>query len=185
MPTKHNDISLFVINEEDISSQLDMAIREMLVVCFPADIEHFQRLSWWRSIAAYRILGKNDEGSIVSHTALVERNIIVGPALKKMRVVGIQSFCVLPDYRGTGLSNKMMAVVLEEGGRRGFDAGLLFCREQLLKVYGNMGWSKLDASVYIINDKKRKTLMPGFTMFYPLNTRQFPPGDIDLAGADW
>ena len=185
MAVKHNDISLFVINEEDISSQLDRAIREMLVVCFPADIEHFQRLSWWRSIAVYRVLGKNDKGSIVSHTALVERNIIVGPALKKMRVVGIQSFCVLPDYRGTGLSNKMMSVVLEEGNRRGFDAGLLFCREQLLKVYGHMGWSKFDASVYITNDKKGKTLMSGFTMFYPLNARQLPTGDIDLAGNDW
>lgn len=185
MATKHNDVSLFVINEEDISPQQDRAIREMLVVCFPADIEHFQRLSWWRSIAVYRVLGTNDKGSIVSHTALVERNIIVGPALKKMRVVGIQSFCVMPDYRGTGLSNKMMSVILEEGGRQGFDAGLLFCREQLLKVYGHMGWSKVDADVYTNSDKKGKTLMPGFIMFYPLNARQFPPGDIDLAGADW
>jgi len=185
MPAKHNDISLFVINEEDISSQLDRAIREMLVVCFPADREYYHRQSFWHSPAVYRVLGKNDKGSIVSHTALVERNIIVCPALKKMRVVGIQSFCVLPDYRGTDLSNKMMSVVLEEGSRRGFDAGLLFCREQLLKVYGNMGWSKFDASVYITNDKKDKTLMSGFTMFYPLNTRQLPAGDIDLAGNDW
>ena len=137
MPTKHNDISLFVINEEDISSQLDKAIREMLVVCFPADREYFQRQSFWHSPAVYRVLGKNDKGSIVSHTALVERNIIIGPAFKKMRVVGIQSFCVLPDYRGTGLSNKMMSVVLEEGSRRGFDAGLLFCREH--QVTDNQG----------------------------------------------
>ena len=187
MAAKHNDISLFVINEEDISSQLDKAIREMLVVCFPADIEHFRRLSWWRSIAAYRVLGKNDKGSIVSHTALVERNIIVGSALKKMRVVGIQSFCVLPDYRGTDLSNKMMSVVLEEGSKRGFDAGLLFCREQLLKVYGHMGWRKLDAAVYMTDNTEGKTLIPSrnITMFYPLNARQLPTGDIDLAGADW
>lgn len=185
MPTKHNDISLFVINEEDISSQLDKAIREMLVVCFPADREYFQQQSFWHSPAVYRVLGKNDKGSIVSHTALVERNIIIGPAFKKMRIVGIQSFCVLPDYRGTGLSNKMMSVVLEEGSRRGFDAGLLFCREQFLKVYGNMGWSKLDAAVYTNSDKKGKALMSGFTMFYPLRAKQLPPGDIDLAGTDW
>ncbi len=121
----------------------------------------------------------------VARIQAAERNIIVGPAIKKIRVVGIQSFCVLPDYRGTGLSNKMMSVVLEEGSRRGFDAGLLFCREQLLKVYGHMGWNKFDASVYITNDKKGKTLMSGFTMFYPLNARQLPTGDIDLAGNDW
>ncbi|MCP4259491.1 MAG: GNAT family N-acetyltransferase [Planctomycetes bacterium] len=182
---KHNNISFCVVNEEDISPDLDMAIREMLVVCFPADIEHFKRLSWWRSIAVFRVLGKNDKDSIVSHTALVQRTIIVGPALTRMHVVGIQSFCVLPDYRGTGLSNKMMSVVLEEGSRRGFDAGLLFCREKLVKVYSDMGWRKLDTKVYITDKEKDKTLMPGITMFYPLRIKQLPTGDIDLAGIDW
>ncbi|MHC4726163.1 MAG: hypothetical protein ACYS17_02960, partial [Planctomycetota bacterium] len=63
MQTRHNDISLFVVNEKDISPQLDKAIREMLVICFPADIEHFKRLSWWRSIAVFRVLGNNDKDS--------------------------------------------------------------------------------------------------------------------------
>jgi GNAT superfamily N-acetyltransferase len=185
MSTKHSDISLFIIKEQDITPQLDMAIREVLVDCFPADREYFQRQSFWHSPAVYRVLGKNDKGSIVAHTAIVERAVIIGPDLLKVLVAGIQSFCVLQNYRSMGLSNKMMSVVLEEGSRRGFDAGLLFCREQLLKVYGHMGWKKLDAAVYKTNDKKGKTLMPGFTMFYPLNARQLPPGDIDLAGADW
>ena len=185
MPAKHNDITLFVINEKDISNQLDVAIREMLVKCFPADLEHFQRLSWWRSFAVFRVLGKNDEDSIVSHTALVERIIKVGPALTQIRVLGIQSFCVLPDYRGTGLSSKMMSVVIDEGNKRDFDAGLLFCREKLVKVYSNMGWNRLDTPVYTTDDKKGKTLMPGVIMFYPLKIKQLPTGDVDLAGPDW
>jgi GNAT superfamily N-acetyltransferase len=187
MQIKHNDISLFVLNEEDISAQLDRAIREILVVCFPADREYFQRQSFWHSPAVYRVLGKSDKGSIVAHTAIVERAVIVGPALSKVRVVGIQGFCVLQDYRRTGLSKKMMSVAMEQGGRRGFDAGLLFCRKPLEKVYGNMGWRKLDAAVYMADDKKDKTLIPArnITMFYPLREKQLPAGDIDLAGADW
>jgi len=185
MPTKTNDILLFVIDEKDISSQLDMTIRKMLVICFPNDHEHFRRLSWWRSIAVFRVLGKSDEGAIVAHTALVERTITVGPALSKIRVLGIQSFCVLPDYRGTGLSNRMMSLVIDEGGKRGFDVGLLFCREKLVKVYAEMGWKKLDTAVYTTDGKKSKTLMSGFTMFYPLRIKQLPPGDIDLVGLDW
>ncbi len=187
MPARHNDISLFVINEEDISSQLDRAIREILVVCFPADREYFQRQSIWHSPAVYRVIGKNNKGSIVAHTAIVERAVIVGPDLSKVRVVGIQGFCVLHEYRSIGLSNKMMSVAMAEGGRRGFDAGLLFCRKQLEKVYGGMGWRKLDAAVYMTDDKKGKTLIPAWniTMFYPLKAKQLPPGDIDLAGADW
>ncbi|MCP4613282.1 MAG: GNAT family N-acetyltransferase [Planctomycetes bacterium] len=187
MPAKHNDISLFVIYEEDISPQQDRALREMLVVCFPPDIEYFRRQSFWHSPAVYRVIGKNDKGSIVAHTAIVEREVIVGPSSSKVRVAGIQSFCVLQDYRGMGLSNRMMSVVLEEGNKRGFDVGLLFCREQLEKVYSDMGWRKLDAAVYMNDDKNGKTLIPSrnMTMFYPLNSRQFPAGDIDLAGADW
>jgi GNAT superfamily N-acetyltransferase len=185
MPVKHKDISLFVIDEKDVSDKLDMAIRDMLVVCFPADREHFRRQSFWRSTADYRVLGKDDNDSIVAHTALVERIIIIGPALSKIRVLGIQSFCVLPDYRGTGLSNKMMSFVIAEGSKRGFDAGILFCREKLLKVYSSMGWKRLNTDVYTINGTKGKTVMPGFTMFYPLRIKKLPPGDIDLAGPDW
>ena len=135
----------------------------------------------------YRVLGKNDKGSIVAHTAVVERIVVVGPALSKVRVVGIQSFCVLRDYRRTGLSRKMMSLAMEEASRRGFDAGLLFCRKPLEKVYGEMGWSMLDAAVYMDDDKKGKTLIPArnITMFYPLKAKQLPVGDIDLAGTDW
>ncbi len=187
MPAKHNDISLCVIHEEDISPELDRAIREMLVVCFPADREYFQRQSWWHCVPVYRVLGKNDKGSIVAHIAVVERVVIVGPALSKVRAIGIQSFCVLQDYRGTNLSNKMMSVAMAEGSRRGFGAGLLFCREQIEKVYGGMGWRKLDAAVYMADSAKGKTLIPSknITMFYPLKAKQLPAGDIDLAGTDW
>lgn len=187
MPTKHNDISLFVIKEQDITPQLDRAIREILVVCFPADREYFQRQSFWHSPAVYRVIGKNDKGSIVAHAAIVQRDVIIGPALSKVRVAGIQGFCVLQDYRRTGLSNKMMSAAIEEGSRRSFDVGLLFCREQLEKVYGGMSWRKLDAAVYMTDDKNGKKLIPSrsITMFYPLNAKQLPPGDIDLAGTDW
>jgi len=185
MQVKYKDISIFIIDEKDVSDQLDMAIRNMLVVCFPADREHFQRKSFWRSTADYRVLGKDDNGSIVAHTALVERIIIIGPALSKIRILGIQSFCILPDYRGTGLSNKMMSFVMAEGSKRGFDAGILFCREKLLKVYADMGWEKIDTAVYSTHDTKGKKVMPGFTMFYPLGIKKLPPGDIDLAGPDW
>ncbi|MHC4106028.1 MAG: GNAT family N-acetyltransferase, partial [Planctomycetota bacterium] len=179
--------SLFVIKEQDITPQLDKSIREMLVACFPADREYFQRQSFWHSPAVYRVIGKNDKGSIVAHTAIVERVVNVGPGSLKVRVAGIQGFCVLQDYRRTGLSNKMMSAAMAEGSRRSLDAGLLFCREQLEKVYGGMGWKKLDAAVYMTDDKNSKTLIPSrnITMFYPLNVKQLPAGDIDLAGTDW
>ena len=187
IPTKHDDISFSVINEQDISEALDQALREGLVVCFPADREYFQRQSWWHCVPVFRVLGRNDKGSIVAHTAVVERTIIVGPNLAKVRVAGIQSLYVLPDYRNTGLSDKVMSIAMDEANKRGFDAGLLFCTNQLEKVYRRMGWTKIDIAVYMADKKKNKTLIPAknITMFYPLKKKKLPTGDIDLAGTDW
>lgn len=184
---QHDDISFFVINEQDIPRELDKSIRRILVACFPHDREYYLRLSWWQCVPVYRVLGRHNMGSIVAHAAVVERVVIVGQESSKVRVVGIQSFCVLPEYRGRGLSDKMMSTAMAEASRRGFDAGLLFCLRRLEPVYRRMGWSKIDAAVYITDDKASKTLIPAknITMFYPLKARQFPAGDIDLAGSDW
>ncbi len=80
-----------------------------------------------------------------------------------------------------------MSVAMDEANRRGFDAGLLFCLDQLETVYGRMGFEQLDAAAYAADDKEGKTLIPAknITMFYPLKAKQFPAGDIDLAGTDW
>jgi GNAT superfamily N-acetyltransferase len=187
MNTSHNNIRFSVISEDKISPSLDNAIRKTLVVCFPADREYFQARSWWHCVPIYRVLGRSGEDSIVAHAAIVERTVIVGDNISKVRVAGVQSFCLLPDYRGTGLSDRMMSIAMEQANRDGFDAGLLFCREQMQTVYGPMGWHKLDSDVYISDDKEGKRLIPAknITMFYPIGTRQFPPGDIDLAGPDW
>ena len=80
-----------------------------------------------------------------------------------------------------------MSMVMEQANKRGFDAGLLFCIDKLQSVYGRMGWHKLDSNVYLCDEKEGKKLIPpkNIAMFYPIGTKQFPPGDIDLAGTDW
>jgi len=185
--TEHCRISFSIVNEQDISSELDKAIRKILVVCFPADCEYYQRQSWWHCIPSYRVLVRDEKGSIVAHTAVVERIVTVGSKLSEVRVAGVQSFCVLPSYRGTGLSDNVMSAAMEEANRRGFDAGLLFCVDRLKTVYGRMGWVKLDAAVYMADDREGRILIPAknIAMFYPLRAKQFPAGDIDLAGTDW
>lgn len=187
MNASHNNIQFSIISENDISPSLDHSIRETLVVCFPADREYFQARSWWHCIPIYRVLGKDDGDSIIAHVAIVERTVAVGQSLSKVRVAGVQGFCLLPDYRGTGLSDKMMSIAMDEANKRGFDTGLLFCQKKVQAVYSRMGWHKLDSDVYMSDDKEGKRLIPNknITMFYPIETRQFPPGDIDMAGTDW
>jgi GNAT superfamily N-acetyltransferase len=186
-PIQHDDILFSVIDEQDISPELDKSIRKMLAVCFPHNREYYQRQSWWHCVPIFRVIGRYDTSSIVAHAAVVERVVIVGHESLKVRVVGIQSFCVLPEYRGRGFSDKMMSTAMAEASRRGFDAGLLFCLDEIEPIYRRMGWSKLEAAVYMTDDKNSKTSIPAknITMFYPLKAKQFPAGDIDLAGPDW
>ena len=187
MKAKHNNIRFSIINEDSISSDLDRVIRETLVTCFPADREYFQARSWWHCVPIYRVLGKGEGDSVTAHVAIVERSVVLGQSLSKVHVAGVQGFCVLPGYRGAGLSDKMMSIAMEEANRRGFDTGLLFCVDKLQTVYGRMGWHKLDSDVYMSDDKEGRKLIPAknITMFYPIGIKQFPPGNIDLAGTDW
>lgn len=80
-----------------------------------------------------------------------------------------------------------MSIAMEQANKRHFDAGLFFCLSKRQATYARIGWHKLDSLVYISNDKDEKELIPAknITMFYPLGIKQFPAGDIDLAGTDW
>jgi GNAT superfamily N-acetyltransferase len=187
MPEKHNDVSLHVLDEQDISNRLDKSIRDLLVVCFPGDRDYYQRQSWWHSPAVFRVIAQNAQDSIVAHTAVTDREIIVGRSSSKVRAAGVQSFCLSEEYRGTGLSREMMSAAMKQAGEREFDCGLLFCRRPLEKVYGGMGFERIDAPVYMADQSKGRTLIPAgnIAMFYPLKAKSFPVGDIELNGPDW
>ena len=81
-----------------------------------------------------------------------------------------------------------MKIALDESNNRGLEAGLLFCREALAKkVYGRMGWKKINANVFMVNDEGKRIPRPGkdIAMSIPLAIEKFPDGDIDLNGLDW
>ena len=183
----NDDVRFSIIREQDILPDLDKAIRDLLVACFPADREYYGRQSWWHCVPAYRVLGRDAAGSIVAHAGIVDRIVKMGEGNVRTRVAGVQGFCVSQDHRGAGVSKRLMSAAMEEATRLRFDAGLLFCIGELEAVYGRMCWEKLDSDVYMLDEESGKTPIPAknITMFYPLGKRQLPPGDIDLAGTDW
>lgn len=184
---RRRHIQFSVILEQDISQDLDEEIRDFLVECFPADREYFGRQSWWHCVPAYRVIGKDSQGAIVAHTGVVDRTVKVGDDLSKMRVAGVQGFCISKYHRGTDLSRRMMFIAMEEAIKRRFDAGLLFCIDKLETAYTGMGWQRLNSNVYMLDEERGKTPIPAknITMYYPPGKSRFPPGDIDLAGTDW
>jgi len=181
------DANLTVIDEQDISEELDIAIRDGLVECFPPDTEYFSRQSWWHSRPAWRVLAVGDDGKVIGHIAVVVRTVSVGPGRVPVRSAGIQSFFVRPEYRGKGLSDQMMAQAMAEAERRQLDAGLLFCVPKYEPVYRRMGWIRIDADVLMRDEEGKAVPIPGksIAMVFPLNEKRFPTGAIDLKGPDW
>lgn len=187
-PDKADDSTRIVlVNEEDISQALDELIRDGLVECFPPDAQYFSRQSWWHTRPLWRVLAQDRSGAIIGHIAVVVRTVLVGAKAEPVEVAGIQSVFVRPDRRSEGISDRMIEQVISEANRRQLDAGLLFCVPEYESVYGRMGWTKIQAEVFMRNSEGKSEPIPGknITMIHRLNGRAFPDGDIDLASPDW
>ena len=182
-----DNIRIFVVDEKDISDDLDIAIRDSLVQCFPPDVEYFSKQSWWHSRPEWRTLAQDDKGQVVGHIAIVIRNVLVGKESEPVKVSGIQSVFVRPNLQGTGLSDKIMKQTMQVAYEQDIDAGFLFCVPKFEKTYSRMGWHKINADVLMHDEQGNVTPIPGknIAMIYPLKRKDFPCGDVDLAGRDW
>jgi len=72
-----------------------------------------------------------EQGEIVAHVGIVDRSMTVGGSTFASR--GVQNVFVMPAYRGTRLSDRVMKAAMDEAERRGYDFGLLFCIENSLR----------------------------------------------------
>ena len=182
-----NDIKISVIDEKQISEDLDLAIRDGLVECFPPDVKCFSKQSWWHSRPQWRVLAQDKKGHIVGHIAIVVRNVLVGHKEATVKVAGIQSVFVCPEMQGTGLSDMIMKRAMQRADEQDIEAGFLFCVSRFEKTYSRMGWRKIDAGILMVNEQGQTVPILGknIAMIYPLKRNDFPAGDVNLTGRDW
>ena len=189
MPTlPDSGLTIKIIENSDISSDLDEAIRDGLVESYPADSEYYSRRRAWHSIPEWVVCALTEDGTVAGFMAVVERQVTVGWDSIPVAVAGLQGVFVSPPWRKTGLFDSIMECALEEARKRGLDAGLLFCLPVLEnKVYGRFGWKIIDVEVLMEDHSGVKVPLPpkNIAMVIPLNIEKFPEGDIDLNGPDW
>jgi GNAT superfamily N-acetyltransferase len=176
---------LELIEESQIPPATDRAIRQLLCECFPADVQSYACCrAWHDSPPAYTVLARR-AGLVVGHLGIVVRSVACGDV--RITVAGVQSFCVAPPYRGTGLSGRLMARALDEALRRGVRFGLLFCVPELEGLYGALGWSKTDRPVTMLDEHGQSVPTPrkNICMLSELGQERFPAGPLDLQGRDW
>ena len=175
----------FIVDERDMSPELDAAIRRSLCLCFSADAGVFSYTRKWHgSGPSYSAVIRNGE-EVMAHVGVVDRRVSFGASA--VRAAGIQNVLVLPQYRGQHLSDMVMQAAQEEAARRGFDCGLLFCVPQLVDLYARTGWLAFSNDVVRVDDDGVEKPIPGKNvgMFLPLHLRQMPPGLLHLGGNDW
>ncbi|MBN1435922.1 MAG: GNAT family N-acetyltransferase [Sedimentisphaerales bacterium] len=179
-------LDLCLVAEEAVSDEQDAMIRDCLVECFPDDRQIFRRTRNWHTEPIYRVLGLDGEGVVQGHIAVVEQTITVGG--ESLAVAGVQSVAVRLGYRGRRIADDLLKAAMAEAKRRDLDVGLLFCREELMKVYERCGWLWLGPRLTLMLDEHGSEVeIPekNVVMYYPLGVVEFPTGDINLCGRDW
>jgi len=178
-------LPLQVIDEHDIAQELDTAIRRLLCECFPADAEVFSVRRAWNDVRpAFSVFGRHGD-NVVGQVGIIERQITCGGM--PIRMAGIQSLAVTPDWRRRGLSQRLMNAAMHEAQRRGIRFGLLFCVPGLEGFYGGLGWRRIDRAVTMQDATGRSVPLTAknITMELALAGDPLPPGPIDLEGRDW
>lgn len=181
-----NDFNLKLIEERQMTAQTDQAIRDLLCICFPPDVEIFSKLRPWNNVLPEYSLIYEKDGRLLGHVGVVYREISCNglPAA----VAGIQSMAVHPDLRGTGLGQAIMKECMAEASRRGVRFGLLFCNERLSKsFYNRLGWVRIDEEI-TMSDENGHTIdlsEKNIAMYLPLAAEPLPSGPIDLQGREW
>ena len=178
-------IPLEVIDEGDIDPDLDSSIRQLLCACFPSDDEAFARCRAWNNVRpAFSVFGRQGD-KVVCQVGIIERRITCGGV--PVHVAGIQSMAVSPEWRRSGLSQRLMNAAMHEALRRGLRFGLLFCTPKLEGFYGGMGWRRIDRAVTMRNAAGTPVPLTAknIAMELPLAGDPLPSGPIDLEGRDW
>ncbi len=175
-----------IVDERELAADLEAAIRQTLVQCFPKDAEFFSDSRAWHgsapSFSAVVVKGEQ----VIAHLGVVQRQVTAGGA--PVAVAGIQNVCVLPDHRGHGLFREILAAAMAEALRREIDFGLLFSVAKQVPLYNRCGWQRLSDSpvVRVDLDSQEKPLVEGnLPMWFPLGKKKFPAGKIHLGGNDW
>ena len=177
---------LKIVPEEQMTPKLDQAIRRGLVICFPEDAEVFSQTRAWHGSAPVWTVVLEHEGEVIAHVGVVERVIRVGA--RELRVAGVQSVFVLPEFRRRGLTTSLLEKAMQEAEARDLDLGLLFCLPELERVYVRSGWISLGRRPAVRADETGAEVpLPekNICMFYPLRQLSFPQGPIHLQGNDW
>lgn len=175
----------YVVDERDVTPELDESIRMMLTLCFPHRKDTFAKERRWRGNEPLFNAIVEDGEIICGYVAVVDRTIRIGDT--KARVAGVGMVAVVPLWRGRRLIDKALTAAMDEAAKRDFDFGFLFTHRPTNKIYERNGWLDLAERKVVRVEDGRESQLSGenVRMYFPLLQNDFPEGPIHLLGDKW
>jgi predicted GNAT family N-acyltransferase len=124
---------------------------------------------------------RTPDGRLVAVAGAVVATIEV-EGMKGFEVVGLGSVLVTRSRRGRGLMSRLMEPLLRLAEGLGPDRAMLFCRSELVALYGRRGFVDIGAPVWA-DQPEGRIEMPLAAMWRALRDgAEWPRGRVDVRG---
>jgi predicted GNAT family N-acyltransferase len=124
---------------------------------------------------------RDDDGRLAALAALVTVAVEI-ERVGSFDTVGLGGVIVTRSERGRGLMAQVVAPVLALAERMGPEHAMLFCRPELVAVYGRLGFEEIAAPVWA-EQPTGPIEMPMRAMWRALRAgAAWPPGRVDVRG---
>jgi aminoglycoside 2'-N-acetyltransferase I len=133
------------LSTHDLRPKEIVAIRELLDTAF-ADAEGYRDEDWGNAIGGVHLV-LEQEGRIVAHAAVVERELRAGD--RRLATGYVEAVATLPSHQGLGHASRLMSVAEELIDGR-FELGALSSAGTTL--YARRGWTPWLGETYVRTD---------------------------------
>lgn len=124
-----------------------------------------------------------DDGKPLSHVGILKHVISVNG--EPATVAGVGGVVTVPEAQGKGHACRLLQHAAEFFEREwNVDAGLLFCRPELMAYYEALGWKEFVGPV-LIEQTDGNIASPLCVMTLPLTERNWAAGNIELRSFPW
>jgi len=135
----------------------------------------------WRHKDVRFVLYDNDEP--VSHAGILKHVVTVND--EPILVAGLGGVVTVPEARHKGFARRLVLDAMRFAASEWkVQAGLLFCRPQMLAYYESLGWQMVESPV-MIDKPSGKIVSPLHVMVIPFGEMAWPAGTVELQSRPW
>jgi GNAT superfamily N-acetyltransferase len=124
-----------------------------------------------------------DKGELVSHAGLLQHHVSVNG--DPISVAGLGGVVTVPAAQRKGFARQLVEHAMKYAKTEWqVEAGLLFCRTQMINYYAALGWQPVESPV-MIDQLNGKIASPLTVMVLTFGDFDWPAGTVELNSRPW